>query len=786
MKNKRRAWSVIGICLLLVRSVCFLIGCQGGSQNPSDTTEEAEDTSLQETDTEAPTAGADQTTHNPEQTEEPETEGTPSADQERSEESRRMDMIVWYDIDNGQSTNSRPDNGWYYLYDETPGIITQNGHFRSANPLLGTYDQADPETARQHLYWLRAAGINAILCDLTNYDTLDAHEEGSDIHRYHSGLLRNTRVLLETAKAMKAEGVSEVPKIFVSVRMFGDNRVNLGKVLDEIYVLYSEFPDEIYHLNGSDKPFIDVFIDHVVMNDIVEKNTYPEDERYDMRFTNGNFGPRFATDNTGTTAGIPYDKQTFLFWDPVQLPNKQGFYRSFYTIGADGKPEMMTGWVSLYGGWSSDGSQWDYLTQTYEGMTCFERTTVDVETVMPSALLICRFNYALCWKEQIQEGLGLYHSGHFEPCEELGFTIFDNVTKRLYDLNNWIGKVPAAPTVVGVKNNHLFLDTATYPLEYMLSATDSFTDGEWTYININDGIDYSAYAASGEVWIKTRNTFGESEAVKLTVQDTAEAIRVEAATLVDESFDNWTVAELTDHFALDGNFTNDNGSLRGEWIEGRAIRYDNVDLRFYSADITMKAKDRTSAHEEAYKSTIALRLDPAYSIGDLKIYESDNGDGDPTSYLGATGIGLYTYKNTLEVTVHVKEDGRQFGCRSLAYSFTLPNELSFDDFVKITVTDLGDRILVHAEGTLLCTILLSDVGEMSTNMWTGISYRHAEIRDASGATVLTADNCIVPLEGNFAVTERANTFWIDHITVRQHAYEILRGEYTLLEDELGL
>ena len=785
MKNKRRAWSVIGICLFLVRSVCFLIGCQGGSQNPSDTTEEAEDTSLQETDTEAPTAGADQTTPDPEQTEEPETEGTPSADQERSEESRRMDIIVWYDIDNGQSTNSRPDNGWYYLYDETPGIITQNGHFRSANPLLGTYDQADPETARQHLYWLRAAGINAILCDLTNYDTLDAHEEGSDIHRYHSGLLRNTRVLLETAKAMKAEGVSEVPKIFVSVRMFGDNRVNLGKVLDEIYVLYSEFPDEIYHLNGSDKPFIDVFIDHVVMNDIVEKNTYPEDERYDMRFTNGNFGPGFATDNTGTTAGIPYDKQTFLFWDPVQLPNKQGFYRSFYTIGADGKPEM-TGWVSLYCGWSSDGSQWDYLTQTYEGMTCFERTTVDVETVMPSALLICRFNYALCWKEQIQEGLGLYHSGHFEPCEELGFTIFDNVTKRLYDLNNWIGKVPAAPTVVGVKNNHLFLDTATYPLEYMLSATDSFTDGEWTYININDGIDYSAYAASGEVWIKTRNTFGESEAVKLTVQDTAEATRVEAATLVDESFDNWTVAELTDHFALDGNFTNDNGSLRGEWIEGRAIRYDNVDLRFYSADITMKAKDRTSAHEEAYKSTIALRLDPAYSIGDLKIYESDNGDGDPTSYLGATGIGLYTYKNTLEVTVHVKEDGRQFGCRSLAYSFTLPNELSFDDFVKITVTDLGDRILVHAEGTLLCTILLSDVGEMSTNMWTGISYRHAEIRDASGATVLTADNCIVPLEGNFAVTERANTFWIDHITVRQHAYEILRGEYTLLEDELGL
>ena len=87
---------------------------------------------------------------------------------------------------------------------------------------------------------------------------------------------------------------------------------------------------------------------------------------------------------------------------------------------------------------------------------------------------------------------------------------------------------------------------------------------------------------------------------------------------------------------------------------------------------------------------------------------------------------------------------------------------------------------------MICTIRLSDVGEMSTNMWKGTSYRHAEIQDASGATVLTTDNCIVPVEGNFAVTERANTFWVGHITVRQHAYEILRGEYTLLEDELGL
>ena len=67
-----------------------------------------------------------------------------------------------------------------------------------------------------------------------------------------------------------------------------------------------------------------------------------------------------------------------------------------------------------------------------------------------------------------------------------------------------------------------------------------------------------------------------------------------------------------------------------------------------------------------------------------------------------------------------------------------------------------------------------------------------QTRDNSTSTMLpvaavqSAAQAIVPVEGNFAVTERANTFWVGHITVRQHAYEILRGEYTLLEDELGL
>ena len=34
--------------------------------------------------------------------------------------------------------------------------------------------------------------------------------------------------------------------------------------------------------------------------------------------------------------------------------------------------------------------------------------------------------------------------------------------------------------------------------------------------------------------------------------------------------------------------------------------------------------------------------------------------------------------------------------------------------------------------------------------------------------MLTADNCIVPLEGNFVITERTNIFWGDRITDCRH------------------
>ncbi len=112
-------------------------------------------------------------------------------------------MLAWYDVDHGSSVNSRPDHGWDPLYQQSPGLVTKGGIFRSATPLRApTIDR--PRGGKQHLYWLGAAGFDAVVVDITNYN---ARETGEDFQRYMRGLINNTKVLLQAAKDMTAEGI---------------------------------------------------------------------------------------------------------------------------------------------------------------------------------------------------------------------------------------------------------------------------------------------------------------------------------------------------------------------------------------------------------------------------------------------------------------------------------------------------------------------------------------------------------------------------------------------------
>ena len=70
-----------------------------------------------------------------------------------------------------------------------------------------------------------------------------------------------------------------------------------------------------------------------------------------------------------------------------------------------------------------------------------ERTLEPVYAIRPDVVIVNRFNYSIAWMEQPQEGLGLYHSGHFEPCEELGFEVYNHVQQQVYALNQETGVI---------------------------------------------------------------------------------------------------------------------------------------------------------------------------------------------------------------------------------------------------------------------------------------------------------------------------------------------------------
>ena len=119
--------------------------------------------------------------------------------------------------------------------------------------------------------------------------------------------------------------------------------------------------------------------------------------------------------------------------------------------------------------------------------------------------------------------MGLYDSVHFEPCSELGFNIFNTVTERLYELNEWTGAAPSEPEIISVSeysNTTLKLEISSegYPLEYRVSKDGTFNDSVWKYLNVNDGVISPKNSDSGKVWIQTRNTFGVSKVIEVDLQ----------------------------------------------------------------------------------------------------------------------------------------------------------------------------------------------------------------------------------------------------------------------------
>jgi hypothetical protein len=428
----------------------------------------------------------------------------------RSEDTRLMDMIIWYDDDIGPSTNDRPEKGWYHLNPDHPATISKSGMYRATTPLLGLYDQRKETTAKQHLYWISALGCNAICVDWTNYTSYRT-ADSAGWKKYTAGTYLNGQNLLKTAAS--AEGF-DVPKIYFAARLSGENYDGLRDVLDDLYALYEKYPDAWYRFDdgteNAGKPFIEIFIDWSLQAKLRQDGALVNDPRWNIRYTNGYMSQSTETDAKGYRA-VPADVPVWLFVENEEdNAAGEGMYRTFYSAGKGGKVEQMVAWASVHKG----GFNWDALNNVIGGRTTFERQLRNVKELSPQALIVARWNYPLEWFEQPQEGISVYESTHIEPNVDFGFAVFDNVQQNLYALNNWLGEKPPLPAVTEETDRAMMLSLDGFPAEYRLGSAPG--EGEWVYYNVNEGVPKKELKAGSTYYLQTRNSFGESDVLSFT------------------------------------------------------------------------------------------------------------------------------------------------------------------------------------------------------------------------------------------------------------------------------
>lgn len=249
-----------------------------------------------------------------------------------------------------------------------------------------------------------------------------------------------------------------------------------------------------------------------------------------------------------------------------------------------------------------------------------------------------------------------------------------------------------------------------------------------------------------------------------------------------------------------------NGLWRSDWIESKHI-YNNYVLE---ADLMSEWPH----HHACYKGFVAIRiLEGTEAI----IGESDNFGS--TGYLGATGIYFYLNANTLEVAIHTnKANGtsgpvndiipghglgasssvvnesvinpseRDFGVYSVSYIFKTPGTDPYDwfstNFMKLEIEDTSELITVKLAGTLVCTIELSSLKDISvsygnnvptdlyrenllpnTEYYSGKSYTVISVKDASGAEVLKVEDAVVPPKGLIAFGSKLHWMSVDNLKV---------------------
>ena len=449
-----------------------------------------------------------------------------------------MDIIMWYDIDHGSRINARPDNGWWYLNPEYPDDPVQSGQWRTTTSLLGTYESQDSCVIRQHAYWIKSLGCNVFSSDLTNVES--PRKSGVEAHMlyYYKGVIKAFELQLKELKSIRA---FEAPSTYPVIRLFGSNDENLSLLLDDMYALYQQHPDQWYTLDDGtaekDKPFLVIFVDWGLLRNWASSGIPAEvqDTRFKIRWSNGYLlGQGITEKDDNNIDRIPADLPYWLFVENQQAV-QNGQYTPVYKEAENGAGvEQMITWASVW----LQGAEWDGLRDTLNGKLPIERYTEPVKDLMPNTLLINRFNYPLAWPDEPQEGLSRNKSTHIEPNVDWGFLEFNDVASVLYDVKGSDKIAPPVPRLnaYDVITNKMQIHLDNYPLEFRISNEADLSNAPWHFLNVGDGgIELRNLVDRREtIYIQTRNSFGESQAgaINLTsgsswyvVDDASESIQ---------------------------------------------------------------------------------------------------------------------------------------------------------------------------------------------------------------------------------------------------------------------
>ena len=431
-----------------------------------------------------------------------------------SSNAQPTDVVMWYDCDNGALINSRPDNGWWYLNPEYPNDPTSGGPWRTTTSLLGKYESQDTTVIKQHAYWIKSSGCNVIASDLTNSCSPSQSGLGTDMLRYVTGV--NLAFQLQL-KCLAKITEFDAPTVYPTIRLTSTNYSNLTLMLNDMYTSYQAYPTKWYKLNdgtaNSTKPFIVIFADGGLLNTWAQSGipSGAQDSRFNIRYSNGYL---LAQSNITQTDGNSYKyiASSLPYWFFVEnTATSTGYYKTVYKNKPTGSGvEQMITWASV----NLSGSSWDGLRDLVNGVTPIVRYSQNISSVSPQVLLACRFNYAIAWMSEPQEGVSRNKSTHIEPNADWGFTEFNEFASEMFTLRNYTKIAPPtpAPYYFNDISNKLKIKLEGYPTEYRISNDAGLSGASWMFLNVGEGgISLSGINQSQAIYIQTRNGFGTSQ-----------------------------------------------------------------------------------------------------------------------------------------------------------------------------------------------------------------------------------------------------------------------------------